>query len=91
MMKKIITLNVICVFMLVSCQKKTEPEVKVAHEMPASQRIDVAVDNEIDPVCGMKTSEHLTDTAHYEGKVYGFCSAMCKEKFLEEPTKYIHE
>lgn len=90
-MKKIISLTIISVFVLASCETKTEPEVNMAHEMTASQRLEVVVDNEIDPVCGMKTSEHLSDTVHYEGKVYGFCSAMCKEEFLEEPTKYIHE
>ncbi len=43
-----------------------------------------------DPVCGMEVDEK---TAKYKtehmGKTYYFCCAMCKEKFEEDPHKYI--
>jgi len=43
-----------------------------------------------DPVCGMEVDER---TAKYKteqmGKTYYFCSAMCKEKFEENPHKYV--
>lgn len=44
----------------------------------------------IDPVCKMDmASFKITDTAHYEGNVYAFCSSHCKDMFKEEPVKYL--
>ncbi|MGL5236393.1 MAG: YHS domain-containing protein [Empedobacter falsenii] len=84
-------------FTLFSCNKEQTKqenfEVKhVSHEeMKAVTKLDVAVVNEVDPICGMKTADHLSDTANYQGKMYGFCSTMCKEEFLKNPEKHIHE
>ncbi|WP_413533075.1 YHS domain-containing protein [Empedobacter brevis] len=84
-------------FTLLSCNKEQakEENFEVKHisheEMKAANKLDVAVVNEADPICGMKTADHLSDTANYKGKTYGFCSTMCKEEFLKNPEKYIHE
>ena len=43
-----------------------------------------------DPVCGMTVKDGVPDTLNYKGKVLGFCSDRCKEKFiasLEEKIK----
>ncbi|AFA39061.1 hypothetical protein Pogu_1034 [Pyrobaculum oguniense TE7] len=45
---------------------------------------------EIDPVCGM----HVDPTRAryktlYKGKVYYFCSAVCKEEFEKRPDFYL--
>ena len=42
-----------------------------------------------DLACGMPLSAGVADTAHYEGKIYGFCSAECKDSFMKEPQKYL--
>ncbi len=56
-----------------------EPECKVA--MLTSDK---------DYVCGMTISDGgIADTAHYGGKVYGFCSSDCKDNFVKEPQKYL--
>ena len=47
------------------------------------------VDNEKDPTCGMPVTAGITDTAHYEGKVIGFCATGCKEAFLKDPKASI--
>ena len=84
-------------FALFSCNKKQpkQENFEVKHisqeEMKAATKLDVTVVNEADPICGMKTAEHLSDTANYQGKTYGFCSTMCKEEFLKNPEKHIHE
>jgi YHS domain-containing protein len=44
------------------------------------------VDNKKDPSCGMPMSAGIEDTAHYNGKVYGFCSEECKQQFLKNPV-----
>lgn len=45
--------------------------------------------NEIDYICDMKVQAHYTDTCHYQGKVYAFCSESCKEAFQAEPETYL--
>ena len=37
----------------------------------------------------MPTSAGVTDTAHYDGKVLGFCAKECKEEFLKNPKANI--
>ena len=43
---------------------------------------------DIDPICSMKVERSVEDTAHYQGKIFGFCSESCKEKFQESPQKW---
>ena len=53
---------------------------------PVEKTYDVAlVDNKKDPSCGMPTTAGISDTAHYENKVLGFCSTECKNEFLKNP------
>jgi YHS domain-containing protein len=47
------------------------------------------VDYKKDPVCGMPLTAGIGDTAHYNGKVYGFCSKECKDNFLKDPKSYL--
>lgn len=43
-----------------------------------------------DLVCGMEVEkEDAEATSNYEGKTYYFCSKNCKEKFDQNPEKYI--
>lgn len=41
-----------------------------------------------DLVCGMPVSV-VEDTVHFNGKVYGFCSADCKSAFVKRPELYL--
>jgi trehalose synthase len=55
----------------------------IAH--PAEQ-----ADTPIDPVCGMALGSHvaeLTDTL--DGREYGFCSELCRARFLADPDRYL--
>jgi YHS domain-containing protein len=45
--------------------------------------------NKKDFSCGMPVSAGISDTAHYKGKAYGFCSKECKDEFLKTPEKYL--
>jgi YHS domain-containing protein len=64
--------------------KKTKPP-KTA---PVAAELIVFA-NKIDEVCGMEVQSDYTDTCHYKGKVYGFCSEYCRDKFKETPLKYL--
>lgn len=45
--------------------------------------------NTTDFVCGMPVSAGIIDTAHFEGKTYGFCSSECKSEFKKGPTTFL--
>ncbi len=103
-MKKTMTLlfrqlaytTVICCFLFTACTntnnaaaEKTDtaasknllnPEVRFTADM---------VDNKKDPSCGMPVTAGILDTAHYKGKVLGFCSKECKAEFEKAPEKYL--
>jgi Cu+-exporting ATPase len=44
----------------------------------------------MDPVCGMEVDEKkMAATYDYRGKTYYFCTQGCKEKFSEEPERFL--
>jgi YHS domain-containing protein len=46
----------------------------------------------IDPVCGMRVSSAFTgEQTTKDGHSYAFCSAHCRERFLESPERYLTE
>lgn len=56
---------------------------------PAAQA-NIAFDNDIDYACGMKVQPEFTDTLHYNGKVFGFCSESCKDEFKANPESFLN-
>ncbi len=43
-----------------------------------------------DVVCGMTVDADATEhRAEYQGRIYYFCSAGCRTKFIAEPSKYV--
>ena len=53
----------------------------------ALKALDFAVKKDL--VCGMPVSAGVEDTAHYKGKIYGFCAKECKDDFLKNPEQYL--
>lgn len=47
------------------------------------------MDNKKDPTCGMPVTAGVSDTAHYQNKIIGFCSSECKAAFVENPAANI--
>jgi YHS domain-containing protein len=46
----------------------------------------------LDPVCGMEVDEETAAaTYEYKGKTYYFCAVGCKEKFSQDPEKFLRE
>lgn len=89
-MKKILFLFCITVFF--SCAKKeaslvTETTSLIDPENPLNK---LKYDNKIDFYCKMDITKYgVSDTTHYKGKLYGFCSTMCKHEFLMKPEGYL--
>ena len=42
-----------------------------------------------DPVCGMTAAADSPHRVEHAGRQFKFCSAGCRAKFLEEPTRYL--
>lgn len=68
----------------------TVKNVKGTDKITKYSYITVDSSTAIDPVCKMKVDKATTKfTSEYEGTTYYFCSASCKEKFDENPEKYV--
>ena len=65
-------------------QKEEQAQVK-----ETAEDVQVASAKVVDPVCGMSIDAEAAVTAEHEGETYHFCSAHCKEKFLEDPEKHM--
>ena len=75
---------------LFACKQQEEKKA----EMPVAQTDTIKynpamVVNEKNYACGMPVTAGISDTSHYEGKAYGFCSTECKNEFLKDPKKYL--
>ena len=43
----------------------------------------------IDPVCGMAVTVHSPLVVQHQAKTFHFCSGICKNKFVADPTRYL--
>lgn len=91
-MKNLLTIIALCFTTALSAQhahdnSKMQTSMK---QNPAKQSEPLKEDG-IDPICKMKVSKGEKRTSTYKGKQIGFCSDYCKDKFLENPDKYIKQ
>ena len=44
----------------------------------------------MDPVCGMEVDETAAPAkVEYDGELYYFCSAQCRQEFMQDPGQFI--
>ena len=91
-MKKILVISIL----LAACGGHSQQEVtvnntkdSVTEVAPANKFVNIDFASSKDLGCGMPLSAGVEDTAHYKGKIYGFCSTECKEDFLKDPEGHI--
>lgn len=77
-------------YSLVDAERISRPAQKmnVAAPIAAAGLNNVRTVNQRDPVCGMAIKDHPADTTFAHKQVIGFCSDLCKEKFLKDPGAY---
>jgi P-type Cu+ transporter len=52
-------------------------------------RCDTMTTTASDPVCGMRIDEAESwGVARFEGRVFHFCSELCKSRFDADPERY---
>jgi len=79
----LLVLFTVGVFLLASCKKKSEPTTPEATKEVVSE----VIEQKVCPVMeGPINKEIYTE---YKGKKVYFCCPGCKEKFEQEPDKYI--
>ena len=88
-MKNLIILSII-LSATISCTNNTQKN-QQSTPAPKMDLSSVKVVNELDPICNMKTANHLSDTAQYKNNTYGFCSSSCKSEFKKNPEKYVQK
>ncbi len=81
-MKHILLFVLLTIFF--SCKENMEMKESV-RSIDSAGINQLKVVNEKDPICGMNTKEHLSDTALIKGEIWGFCSVVCKEKYIDSP------
>jgi YHS domain-containing protein len=78
-------------FLLGACNRqnnKTNNDVPATSQSQSTPYKNIEFASDKDLVCGMPLKYGVGDTAHYEGKIYGFCSTVCKDEFLKSPASY---
>jgi YHS domain-containing protein len=81
----LIALALAAVALVAGCgQKEEQAQVK-----ETAEDVQVASTKVVDPVCGMSIDAEAAIVAEHEGETYHFCSAYCKEQFVQDPEKYI--
>ena len=91
-MKKILVISIL----LAACSNHSQQDTtvnnmkdSVSTQIPVNKFANVNFATTKDLGCGMPLSAGIQDTAHYQGKIYGFCSIECKEDFLKDPQGHI--
>lgn len=79
---------------LAACQHKKSSEIKTMTTVPRKDSVKIKftvgmVQNKKDFICGMPVTAGISDTIHYRGKVYSFCSEGCKDEFRQDLSLYI--
>lgn len=86
---------ILCIVLVsFSCGGNEAPETKEQPEpemiMEAKYTPEMVV-NKKDYTCGMPVTAGISDTCHYEGKAYGFCSKGCMDEFKKDPAKALSQ
>jgi Cu+-exporting ATPase len=71
-------------------KEPTGQEESMSSDEPAREA-EIMHARAVDPACGMEVDPEMALAAEYHGHMYYFCSAQCRDQFLEDPGKYLSE
>ena len=84
---KILSVAAFVALLLPACQQNAPKTLSTTATTVSADALPWA--SNLDLVCEMKVDQTVEDTVHYKGKIYGFCSGSCKDKFLNNLADYI--
>jgi len=58
---------------------------------PAPTKSNLRPEKARDPVCGIMVEKDPQLAAEYKGKIYYFCSKADRDKFTQNPQKYVKD
>jgi len=62
--------------------RRVQPAASILTSHPAA----IKTVNQKDPVCGMDINGRASVTCSHKGAVVGFCSDICRDRFIKDPT-----
>jgi YHS domain-containing protein len=78
--------------MLASGQaRKSNPRPKTPRTQPVNPKSNVRPEKARDPVCGIMVEKDPQLAAEHKGKTYYFCSKADRDKFKQNPEKYVKD
>jgi len=66
----------------------TGKQAEIADSIRHSSLNKLTIVNQNDPVCDMPMIRGFDDTTTYNGRLIGFCSKECRDKFVATPIAY---
>ena len=91
-MKRILAISILLAACTSHSQKEnaaTGTKDTTSFQAPVNPYKNITFASTKDLNCGMPLSAGIGDTAHYKGKIYGFCSTECKDDFLKNPSAHL--
>lgn len=83
-------LAAVLVIACLSCNKSSKNKMEQEAAAAGNNFSGVQFESNTDRVCLMSLSAGIADTAHYNNKIYGFCSKDCKTQFSQSPGSFVH-
>ena len=84
----VIGLVVVGALVFVGCSSQEEPQAQ-PQTMHMETEMSETGTQVKDLACGMSVSTSSPHKAAHDGKDYYFCSAGCRDKFVDNPAKYV--
>lgn len=84
----VIGLVVVGALVFLGCSSQEEPQAQ-PQTMHMETEMSETGTQVKDLACGMTVSTNSAHKATHDGKDYYFCSAGCKDKFVDNPAKYV--
>lgn len=84
---KQLTITLFILLLISSCQQTADKNQMMQEEAAKHKGSysNITLSNSFDFICNMDLEMGVSDTAHYQGEIYGFCCRICKQEFKSNP------
>jgi len=89
-----LTISLVVLFgfsLLASGQARKSNPRRAPARNPVATKSNLRPEKARDPVCGIMVEKDPQLAAEYKGKIYYFCSKADRDKFKQDPQKYVKD